>query len=92
MHPPHAACKAASPLWNMRPHLNHSGKVARRPGAAPGKVGFGDPPALLARGVSFPKRERSGKLPVSTAVVPSQNSDGPADPGPSLGHRGLGLF
>ena len=38
------------------PPLVIPGKMARRPGAAPGKVGFGDPPALLARGVSFPER------------------------------------
>lgn len=44
LHPPHAACKAASPLWNMRPHKFHS---TRRPGAAPGRKRFGVSTAQL---------------------------------------------
>lgn len=38
MHLPHADCKSVSPLRNMRPHLQ---SLASRPGAAPGRNGFG---------------------------------------------------
>ena len=71
LHPPHSACKAVSPLWNMRPlgsvritdsesqmNLLVNG-MARRLGAAPSRFGFG---GQTARWCATPSCESAVRL------------------------------
>lgn len=50
LHPPHAACKAASPLWNMRPRrFLNPGKLAHREGIEPSERRGWSPAAIPTR-------------------------------------------